>query len=216
ADEEDFQSLIQRGNNNVNLKSSIYKAYKYFKNQLSEKRLDIQNFFFIILDFLVLVSITLDANEDPYLVFESLNYKGEPLTQADLIRNYCFMLIPQNEQDRFYGEYWFPMQESLGDKLTEFIRHFLMKDGEIINQKEVYSNFRTRVNLNNIREYLMTLHTYSHYYKKLLDPTQEENLQIQKMLNRLNTMEVTTVYPLLLNFYNHYQDREITSDDFVA
>ena len=30
------------------------------------------------------------------------------------------------------------MQEQLGDDLTEFIRHFLMKDGTLVKQDEVY------------------------------------------------------------------------------
>ena len=39
-----------------------------------------------------------DADDNPYLVFESLNAKGRPLTQADLIRNYFFMRIHVDEQ----------------------------------------------------------------------------------------------------------------------
>ena len=38
------------------------------------------------------VSIVLDADDNPYLVFESLNAKGRPLTQADLIRNYLSLI----------------------------------------------------------------------------------------------------------------------------
>lgn len=42
----------------------------------------------LILERLSLVSITLNDDDDPYLVFESLNAKGMQLTAADLIRNY--------------------------------------------------------------------------------------------------------------------------------
>ena len=58
-----------------------------------------------------------------------LNAKGRALSQADLIRNYFFMKIHVNEQERLYEECWTPMQDRLGDNLTECIRHFLMKDG---------------------------------------------------------------------------------------
>jgi uncharacterized protein with ParB-like and HNH nuclease domain len=37
---------------------------------------------------LTVVAIHLGETDDPYLIFESLNAKGAPLTQADLIRNY--------------------------------------------------------------------------------------------------------------------------------
>ena len=40
---------------------------------------------------LQVVMINLGDADDPYLIFESLNFKGEPLTQADLVRNYLLM-----------------------------------------------------------------------------------------------------------------------------
>ena len=42
---------------------------------------------------IMVVNIVLDKEENPYLIFESLNAKGEPLTQADLVRNYILMCI---------------------------------------------------------------------------------------------------------------------------
>ena len=92
----------------------------------------------IIVRQLVLVSIVLERGDNPHLVFESLNAKGRALSQADLIRNYFFMRIHVNDQERLYGTYWTPMQEHLGDNLTEFIRHFLMSNGGAIKQAEVY------------------------------------------------------------------------------
>ncbi len=80
----------------------------------------------------------LDADDNPYLVFESLNAKGRPLTQADLIRNYFFMRVHVDKQDEVYNDFWFPMQTALGESLTEYIRHFLMREGNIIKQGEVY------------------------------------------------------------------------------
>ena len=77
-----------------------------------------------VLHNLSLVSIVLSPDDNPYLVFESLNAKGQPLTEADLIRNYLFMRIEPSEQEEMYKGYWLPMQTNLGDSLTEFIRHF--------------------------------------------------------------------------------------------
>ena len=57
-----------------------------------------------------IVSIVLDNDDNPYLVFESLNAKGRPLTQADLIRNYFFMRIHFEKQNEVYTRYWQPME----------------------------------------------------------------------------------------------------------
>lgn len=40
---------------------------------------------------LQVVMINLSETDDPYSIFDSLNSKGAPLTQADLIRNYMLM-----------------------------------------------------------------------------------------------------------------------------
>ena len=44
------------------------------------------------------VSITLGDDDNEYRIFESLNWKGAPLSQADLLRNYFFMRIPADQQ----------------------------------------------------------------------------------------------------------------------
>ena len=59
---------------------------------------------------LQVVMINLSNDDDPYLIFESLNFKGEPLTQADLVRNYVLMRFRHSidsggEQQRIYRDY---------------------------------------------------------------------------------------------------------------
>jgi uncharacterized protein with ParB-like and HNH nuclease domain len=52
-----------------------------------------KKFMQIIVGQLVLVSKVLERDDNPHLVFESLNAKGRALSQADLIRNCFFMRI---------------------------------------------------------------------------------------------------------------------------
>jgi uncharacterized protein with ParB-like and HNH nuclease domain len=52
-----------------------------------------------------MVFINLETSESPYRIFESLNAKGKPLTQADLIRNYVAMRLPAADQERLFDEY---------------------------------------------------------------------------------------------------------------
>ena len=47
---------------------------------------------------LMVVMINLSDSDDPYLIFESLNFKGSPLEQADLVRNYFLTSFAVNEQ----------------------------------------------------------------------------------------------------------------------
>ena len=141
----------------IKTEGQIYEAYKFFDGAL--KKLapdddtppDYAKFRSIILESIVLVNITAYDTDNPYLIFESLNNKGEELTQADLVRNYVFMKLPSEEQENIYTEDWLPLQESFkrimgnkayADELTNAFWFYLRKDGLAVNQKEVYKKYK--------------------------------------------------------------------------
>lgn len=209
-----YQNLIN-GNPNEE-ENQITRAYTFFEKKLKQVELEPEKLKKVITSYFSVVSIVLDADDNPYLVFESLNAKGRPLTQADLIRNYFFMRIHINQQEDVYKSYWLPMQTALNDDLTEFIRHYLMKDGNIIKQSDVYYALKDSVSTMNAIEYLKELKKYSTYYQKLKYPEFEKEPELEKMFRRLNRIEVTTAYPLLLNFYNLFAEGSIDKDGFIA
>jgi len=213
VDREMYQNLIN--GNRIEIENQLTKAYSFFDKKLKQIQLEPEKLKKIITSYFSVVSIVLDADDNPYLVFESLNAKGRPLTQADLIRNYFFMRIHTKEQDELYSLYWYPMQTALNDNLTEYIRHFLMRNGNIIKQGDVYYALKENVSSKNATEYLKELKTYSGYYQKLIYPEFEPDIEIQKYLRRLNRIEVTTAYPLLLNFYSNYADEKINKVEFI-
>jgi len=91
SDRNSFQSLVQ--SKPLGGQDQIANAYLFFERKLKQSGIDSQTLKKIISSNLSVVSIVLDPDDDPHLVFESLNAKGRPLTQADLIRNYFFMRI---------------------------------------------------------------------------------------------------------------------------
>ncbi|KAA6301678.1 MAG: hypothetical protein EZS26_002143 [Candidatus Ordinivivax streblomastigis] len=209
-----FENLIK--GKIVETESQIIEAYKFFEKKLKQTDFEYEKLKKIITSYFSVVSIVLDTDDNPYLVFESLNAKGRPLTQADLIRNYFFMRIHVDKQEQIYQELWLPMQEALKENLTEFIRHFLMRNGGIVKQTDVYYALKENVSTKNAITYLTDLQKFSVYYQRLLNPDFEPDVQIRKCIKRLNRIEVTTAYPLLLNFYNDYVSNTVSKDDFVA
>lgn len=220
VDRETFQKLIdsvpEDGKLSIDESTQISKAYTFFEKKLKQIELEPEKLKKVITTYFSLVSIVLDADDNPYLVFESLNAKGRPLTQADLIRNYFFMRIHTNDQENIYTLHWQPMQIALSERLTEFIRHYLMKDGTLIKQSDVYYVLKEKVSVTNATDYLKELKKYSVYYQRLIYPEFEPEIELQKYFRRLNRIEVTTAYPLLLNFYDFYVDNKINKKDFVA
>ena len=213
-DRDSFQRIIAP--DTLTSPNQILNAYQFFERKFRQTSIDIQTLKKIITSNMSIVSIVLDPDDNPHLVFESLNAKGRPLTQADLIRNYFFMRIHINEQESIYSRYWEPMQKALDENLTEFIRHYLMKDGKIIKQGDVYFSLKDIVSQGNALDYLKELLKFSGYYKKLIYPEYETHSEISKLLSRLNRFEVNTAYPFLLNCYADYGEHKISAEEFIS
>ena len=98
---------------------------------------------------LVIVDVSLDRSQDnPQLIFESMNSTGLELSQADLIRNYILMGLEPKLQTELYKNYWRTMEKAFGQAayvthFDPFMRHYLTaKTGEIPNVREVYAAFK--------------------------------------------------------------------------
>jgi uncharacterized protein with ParB-like and HNH nuclease domain len=213
-DRETFKTLIQGAE--VSADSRMLHCYEFFQRKLKQSNIAITAFNKVISTRLSVVSIVLDHDDNPHLVFESLNAKGRPLTQSDLIRNYFFMRIDVEEQEATHARYWEPMQIALGEDLTECIRHYLMRNGSIVKQGDVYFTLKDRVGQNDALKPLVDIATFAGYYKKLLSPINEPNPQLRNALSRLNRLEVTTTYPFLLNCYHDYAQGKISADDLLS
>jgi uncharacterized protein with ParB-like and HNH nuclease domain len=221
ADRDSFKEIIQ-GQSDGPVGGQIDKARSYFEKQLrNASNINLEKLKSVIVGNLVLVSIVLDSDDNPHLIFESLNAKGRALSQADLIRNYFFMRIHVDRQESLYGDYWKPMLDELGDSLTECIRHFLMKEGEVVKQGDVYFALKEHADKqlrseNEVVGYLAEVARFAKYYAKLLDPAKEQSIPIRERIARLNRIEVTTAYPFLLSVYDDFVNGRITQDDFAG
>ncbi len=203
--------------------SNIFEAYKHFRQCLKSKTsegepIDPKRLLEVIERRLMVVSINLGESDDPYLIFESLNFKGSPLTQADLIRNYFLMRFKVNEQQQVYDQLWMPMQQRLDIYLTEFMRQYLMKDGEEVVKAEIYPALKARVaELESlaVESQLRAMSKFSEHYLCLVKPDEEPNPAIRHYLLRLQRWDLATAHPLLLRLYDARGKKKLTPEDFV-
>lgn len=168
---------------------------------------------------LLLVSIVLEKDDNPYAIFESLNAKGQPLSQADLIRNYFFMSIDAKKHDDIFKNKWRPMEVAIGqDSMTEYLRHYIMSQGLFVKQSEVYFTLKAEIeNPQNSSavSYLDKLSIYSTHYRKFLRPDLEEDKNIKNSLHRINRLQATVCYPFLLNLFHAEKENQINQEDLI-
>ena len=202
-------------------KSGIGAAYEFFASKLQRPNApDLDELLRVLVGKLTLVSIILDDKDNPHRIFESLNAKGRPLSQADLIRNYFFMRLPENVHEHVYVDLWRPMQRRLGeDALTDFVRHYLTRFGGVVRATDVYAALKARVEEDGTRppiDHLRDLARCSEYYAVLLNPEQAASQRIGARLDWLNRLEVTVAYPFLLAVFDDFKNDGRSEDDVCA
>ncbi len=220
-DQAIFRKLIDAYKNQMNFtaqeqeNNNLLGAKKFFAKEIATFGKNWEDLLNIITERLCLVSITLELNENPSLVFESLNSTGRKLYASDLIRNYFFMRIPAEQQTDIYNKYWSKIEEGLEDEeLTDFIRHYLQKDGVIIKMSNIYIDLKTKVGDNPI-QVMEDLLIFASYYKRFLAPNKELNLDVRYFLQRLKILDNTTAYPFLLNCFHATNQKLIDEKDLI-
>ncbi|WP_418139567.1 DUF262 domain-containing protein [Oceanimonas smirnovii] len=176
---------------------------------------------------LVIVDIALSRDQDnPQLIFESMNSTGKALSQADLIRNYVLMGQEPNEQTRLYQEHWRPMemafgQEGYGTYFDSFMRHYLtVKTGEIPRLDEVYEAFkqhshRPDVASAGVASLVADIHAFAQHFCAMA-LGKEKDKQLAQAFKDLRELKVEVAYPLLLELYHDYQQGTLSRDDFYC
>lgn len=78
--------------------------------------------FMALQDHVQIMTLTLEAEDDPQVIFETLNARGEPLLASDLVRNFVFLEATRNGMlvGYLYSKYWqdFDEQKDVAQKVT--------------------------------------------------------------------------------------------------
>lgn len=176
---------------------------------------------------LVVVDISLDRTQDnPQLIFESLNSTGRELSQADLIRNYILMGLEAGLQTRLYEQYWRPMEVDFGQEayvthFDSFMRHYLTvksKTGEIPNIDKVYEAFKRYAQspeVKGVEALVADIRMYAQYYCAMALGA-ERSTALKAAFQDLRELKVDVAYPFLLELYHDYATDVLTRADLLA
>ena len=179
---------------------------------------------------LVVVDIALNRDQDnPQLIFESMNSTGKELSQADLIRNFILMGLEPKLQTRLYEQFWRPMevdfgQEAYGTHFDGFMRHYLtVKTGEIPTINAVYDAFKAHARSSrdsavddnaHVEALVRDIRDYARHFCAMALGT-ETNPDLKRAFHDLRELKVDVAYPFLLELYHDYAMGLLSKDDFA-
>jgi Protein of unknown function (DUF1524) len=204
--------------------SQFSKSYDFFRRRLRDptdygEKIDPKRILEIVEKRLMVVMINLSDTDDPYLIFESLNFKGSPLEQADLVRNFFLMRFPVTDQQGVYDGLWLPMQNRLGPGLTEFMRHFLGAEGEEVRKGDVYAAIKRLVpdsDSASVRLLMTGMERLSVLYGRVSGVAAEPHPELALYLDHFRRLDFGSVYPLLLGLYEDYSEGQFALGEFIA
>jgi hypothetical protein len=155
ADQAAFEAIVRSGGSGAATGSLIKKVYDFFRNEItdwvnSHTCPDLIDLAKTLLDQMVVVHITLGEKDSAYRIFESLNYKGVPLTLVDLVRNYLFMHL--STATTVHTSIWSPIEEKYQkhfppssknntrhlDEMSDGVWHYVRMEGDEIRRPDAY------------------------------------------------------------------------------
>lgn len=209
----------------------IIEAYLYFDEEVrtfflgaddepplaAEKPLDdrIDEAFRAMKSALQIVAIDLDREDDPQVIFETLNARGEPLLPADLLRNYIFLRAGRSgeSQEELYEGYWSGFDEDFWRTIVTqgrlsrprsdlFMQHFLAsRQGVDIPIKHLYVEYRHWIERERpfptVEAELRVLRDQREDFRRILAP--ERGDPVYALATFMERFDVRTAYPLMLH-----------------
>ncbi|MFU8893415.1 MAG: DUF262 domain-containing protein [Luteolibacter sp.] len=180
---------------------------------------------------LVVVDIALTRDQDnPQLIFESMNSTGKELSQADLIRNFILMGLEPVLQTKLYEQFWRPMevdfgQEAYGTHFDGFMRHYLtVMTGEIPNINAVYDAFKGHARTSradfaddksHIESLVREIRDYARHFCAMALGS-EPDAELKNAFHDLRELRVDVAYPFLLELYHDYKTEMLSKADLLA
>lgn len=200
--------------------SDITINYNYFYDRIQKNEITIDELFEAIRALMV-INITVAEDDNPQLIFESLNSTGVDLTEGDKIRNYVLMGQSPENQEGFYNKYWSRIELATGnDKnnnngVSMFVRDYLsVMTRSTPAVDKIYTAFKSFVSERNLpmEDLLIELLNYAKLYEKLIKSDFIDELT-KASSERLNYLETTVSRPFFLQVLNLTKSGVLTTDD---
>jgi uncharacterized protein with ParB-like and HNH nuclease domain len=176
---------------------------------------------------LKIVVIELEKGDNPQIIFETLNARGEPLRASDLIRNFVFLEATRLKEDieRLYNTYWrefdepfdaegsFWKEEERQGRLNRarldllifyYLTYKTQRELPITSLFQEFSSWWRSRGVQNVEAELKDLRYYADLFHQFY--TSENDSRLTIFIERLRILDTGTVYPLLLYLTGERQD----------
>lgn len=194
--------------------SNLTINYNYFYSRIQKEEISIDELYNAITK-LEIINITLNQDDNPQLIFESLNSTGVALSEGDKIRNFILMGLPTAQQNDYYEKYWNKIEVCTDYDVSLFVRDYLSVKQQLIPSiNKVYFTFKSYVEEQGIdtESILKDLLDYAKRYETLLKGKTSDK-QLNACIYRLNRLESTVTRPFFLEVLRLKSEDKLSVED---
>ena len=213
GDQEAFRGAMNNNSTVIEFEDSkIVRAHDFFRLQVRKWVGDNANFIEHRMDALEaavasklqMVVIDLNTQDDPNVIFETLNARGTPLEQSDLIKNFVLSKLPENREDNIWEDLeddWWRSEVRQGRlyraRLDMLLNYWLaMRNGAEVAPLKVFDVFRTCVEEQRLDVVMSDVKRDLTNYKDF--ETGRRTPEEDKFYYRMNVMQAGVITPVLL------------------
>ncbi len=205
-----YYELKQTLKESKELQNKIYVAYKYIYENIGNNIEELDNAFTSLKRFIIGINWTTLYNE--FELFESLNAKGNPLSDFDILKNYLFSIVDQKiDNENILGKIFnnkiqihlLDYQKKLNVITEKFLQEYIyFNDGQITSGKKLFGQFK------NIFE--KTMKKQNRKIKNIsLDEYKEIIYDFSKMIltiifTQIGSQDAWKNNMILQNYFNYY------------
>lgn len=194
--------------------SNLTFNYEYFYNRIQKEEISIEELYDALFA-LEIINIELTSDDDPQLIFESLNSTGVALSEGDKIRNFILMGLPSKLQNVYYEKYWNKIELCTRYDVSSFVRDYLsVKQQAIPSMNRVYVTFKAYVDDIGCETepLLKELLEYAQWYEILLKGSIPDK-QLGACILRLNRLETTVTRPFFMEVLRLHDKEKLSIKD---
>jgi hypothetical protein len=168
---------------------------------------------------LKLIFIELENEDDAYVIFETINTRGEDLKLSDLVKNHLLKLLkPKNLKVDLPKERWSKMVELLEEcpedlSVSSFLHHFWLSKYDYTTEKKLFKELKKRVKHDNVEEFFNDLTRDARLYREIHETEfrtwRADEVDIRNALRAMSLFKVKQQMPMVISVLREYDAKRL-------
>ncbi len=206
-----FRGLVDKVMLSIDLDPSLSKKVKIAKKE--KKLIQLRDAIFN----LKIILVSLDNEDDAYIIFETLNTRGKDLALTDLVKNHFSKHLKAKGSVDQTSIKWTKILETIHNSSEDistdnYIYHFWASRYESVPLKKLFSKFKKVVTKSKAKQYLDDLVTDADLYRSLYETSygwSKNEVEAARSLGAMQLFKLSQPIPATLALSRAYKDGKI-------